>query len=86
MFLQESIDTNSYLNEGYSVEPTEAGMLSIVLESQMEGSNLMISMIRLEHTSIIKEDAALLESGIKEFFMKIVEILKKGLQFLKYVL
>jgi hypothetical protein len=59
-------------------EATEASMFEIVMESQQELHNLQMSMIRLEHTAVISEDTALLEAGVKEYFTKAIEWLKKA--------
>lgn len=84
MFLNESVKTTARKRRRVPrVQATEAAMMNIIMESQEEFHNLITSMIRLEHTSIISENRKLMEAGVKNFFKKIWEALKKAWETVK---
>jgi len=84
MFLNESVTTTARKRRRVPrVQATEAAMMNIIMESQEEFHNLITSMIRLEHTSIISENKKLMEAGVKDFFKKIWEALKKAWETVK---
>jgi len=84
MFLNESVKTTARKRRRVPrVQATEAAMMNIIMESQEEFHNLITSMIRLEHTSIISENKKLMEAGVKNFFKKIWEALKKAWETVK---
>jgi hypothetical protein len=88
MFFNESVEYGSTL----SVQPSEtgltpdlAGVYRMIAESTEDWYNLREKMMRVEHVSIIREDAALLQEGAKDFFGKISGIFKKMLAKIKEI-
>jgi hypothetical protein len=82
MFFNETMEYRSVLD----VEPTESGLTPdsagvhrLIAESTEEWYNLREKMMKVEHVSIIREDAALLNEGANEFFKKIADFFKKML-------
>ena len=67
--LNESYDYDFYMLDE-SVEPTEAGILRAHIEFSESMEALTMSMIALEHTAIVNEDASLLAEGGREFLNK----------------
>lgn len=67
---QELHASPEFIGEGF--EFTE---LSVSAISEMH--NLTIALARVEHKCLVESNDALLEAGVKEFFAKIVETIKK---------
>jgi hypothetical protein len=88
MFFSESMDYRSSLNVEASetgLTPDMAGVYRLVSESTEEWYNLREKMMKVEHVSILREDAELLSEGAKEFFGKISGFFKKMLAKVKEI-
>jgi len=62
-------ETVAYLGE-------DSELVALVSESDEEMSNLTYAMLRLEHRSVVTENAELLNEGVKEFFTKAINTIK----------
>lgn len=78
MFLLNENETNYVPKAEMYVEASEAGILNVVMESQSELHNLTVSMIRLEHTAVVSENADLLSEGVSAYWDKFIALLKKA--------
>jgi hypothetical protein len=59
-----------YLGEGFE-------LADIQLDAMTEMHNLTIALARVEHKCLVESNQELMEAGIKEFFAKAVETIKK---------
>lgn len=84
MFLSENY-TN--VSENVSADPMYG--MQLIQEATESYNELCMKMIKLEHTAIVNEDAALLEAGVKDFGNKFTEWVKvtakKFVEFLERV-
>jgi hypothetical protein len=76
MFLTES-STSQTVVESAEFTGEDVELSELTLEHTRDLHNLSISMIRLEHASIVKNEATLLTEGVKEFFTKVVNKIKE---------
>jgi len=77
MFLTENNNHNDIPISTSNIMANEAGMLDIMLEGAMFFHNLDLSMIKLEHASILQENAVLLEKGLSEYWTSFIKFMKE---------